>query len=239
MHANCPKSLRFFYRRPKLLRNPSDPSALDRNPRKSVGEQPYPLAVQSQQRVPVKAVTRRNPNAWIEAVAAKNRQAGSNPLLLRIPRYPAELSMEVQRQQALSNIAAKMLVAMQGDRRPRRFHRPHARPELWVRSITHQSTVAVVGDHRQNRLDCKFLDERKKPLPPAPRKRRTKIVETKQILRRPGNQIAASQQVFSAWLERRLKQQPPRPIPKKEERTHRPQGRRQCDACNSQPAHQQ
>ena len=85
-----------------------------------------------------------------------------------------------------------MPIAMQCNRRSLRLPRPHLRPELRIGILHLKFRVAVIGNHRKHRPNAKLIDQRLKPLPPAPRHRGTQIVKSQQILRRPHRHHAAS-----------------------------------------------
>jgi hypothetical protein len=96
-----------------------------------------------------------------------------------------EFCLSVQAEKRSAVTRAQVTVSMHGDRSASRLQRPHAIPELRIRSLSIQIGILIVRDHSENRRDAVTRENRQESLAPVLQHGRTKIVEADEVLR-PG-----------------------------------------------------
>ncbi len=98
--------------------------------RANIREHADSLLTKRQQGIAVEAVARRDPYPRIEPMAAKNLQAGRNPLALFLLGNAGKLRFPMQRQPSAGFAVIQVPIAVQSDHGPCRFKGAHFRPEL-------------------------------------------------------------------------------------------------------------
>jgi len=165
MDTDGPQTTWLVYRRPELLRYPQKPAVGERHARKAVRQYPESLFAQRSQRFAIEAVAGRDPDSWIEPMAAKDLQAGVNPLPLNIFSNPGKLRLTMQRQQALPPAETEMAKTVQGYCGSSILKRAHPGPKLRVGRSKFQLCILVIGNHGEDGANAKLLDEWQEALP--------------------------------------------------------------------------
>jgi len=165
------------------LRNPGHGAAKERHAGETVGQERNSLPQQRPDGFGIEAVTRRNPDLRVEAVAAQDAEALPDPCALRFRGHAGKLRGAVQIDQAAPPAHAQMAVAVQANLRSGSLESPHALPERRVGWRNLELRIAIVGNHGQNRLQVEICDQCLPLRPAFGPNRGAKIVDAQQVLR--------------------------------------------------------
>ncbi len=196
-----------------------------------------------------------NPEPRIQSLLAQDIQSGDRIHARWVSRStPANSDVRCSPSRLSPRLAQRCSVAMNRDRCARGFHLPHLGPRTGIVRGTLQFRILIVRNDCKNGPNTELRDQFAETLPAARRMRRTKIVQSQQVLSGLRNQpkpppCAPRLHAQTRRLPRRLHphlaeyratlwKEADRPVPQKYQCADRPERSRQRNPGHAQPAHQ-
>jgi hypothetical protein len=180
-----------------LIRFPANgfvlvPQMHKRDSGEAIGEVGQAFRAKSAQSDLIEAVVRSHKQSRIQSPAAKQCKAITVSIALLNQWLAREFRPAVQGQQALGATRALMPIAMKRNRGAFPLHRAHFLPEILIDRCCSQIVVLTIRNHGQDRANSKLPNEVSHVRPVLRAHRGAKVVDSKQVLRRPWKSLHLS-----------------------------------------------